>query len=120
MPGSRIASRLPWSLLGIAAFAVASAAVGIVFEPEHNAFALGDRFVKFGHIGRHHGKVERFEAGPAGAGLDFGDAEQRIEGGENAFGLNDRLVDGSHVLVGRCIAPAHPLQPGQEASQRCP
>ncbi len=34
MPGSRIASRLPWSLLGIAAFAVASAAVGVVFEPE--------------------------------------------------------------------------------------
>ena len=34
MPGSRIASRLPWSMLGITACAAASLAVGIAFEPE--------------------------------------------------------------------------------------
>jgi hypothetical protein len=92
----------------------------VVLDRKQDTLPFGYRFVEFGHVGRHRGQVERSEPGAPGAGLDLGDAQQGPEGGENALGLDDRLIDRRNVFLGRCIAPTYPLQPGEKAGERRP
>ncbi len=80
-----------------------------------DAAFFGDGVVEFIEVEQDGGEVEGFEGGAAGAGFDFGDAEQGLEDGDDAVEVVRRAFDGAaQVLLGAGVEGGV-LQPGAGA-----
>ena len=98
--------------------AVAGAAGRGELGLEHEAALLGQRLVELDDVRRERGGVDRREGGAAVAGLDLGDAQQRVEDPHDLVELLDRRLGGGAEALGGVRRAQRGLQPPAQPRQR--
>ena len=79
---------------------------------------VGDRLVELGDGARDLGEIDHRQRVAARAGLGLGDAEQRVEGAEQAIGLGDRLAQRLGIALRVGLLEQRHFEPRAQPRQR--